>query len=421
MREDDSSEIPEGDLSYVKKTEFKKYIFWLSIMGVLIIVVLLFLIIRNKGVDFLCVNDLDCDDNNSDTVDTCINPSTKNATCKNELIICSGCQYLENGVCKDYVCCDNLGCDDNNSDTVDTCINPSTKNATCRNELIICSGCQYLENGVCKDYVCCSDLDCDDNNSDTVDTCINPSTKNAICQHEEINSVSFIEKDFIVDKLTYRNGFKMFWLPEEGYLDEDFYLELISPSGDLIDNSLCAETNGACYDIEDYNIYHILNYDNMIVIEFQPIEYGHWQAKAFYPSDFNFYPWDLNSDCVSNIYSNLIIDWQFDSGDYTVGDPVIITAILGVLGNLVVWDDTEMSMDITTIPGGDYYAGLPLIGLNDNGEGYDIMANDGIYTVAHEDTSEAGSYCFRVIAEGENEIAGEYKREFEKCTYVREE
>lgn len=46
---------------------------------------------------------------------------------------CGYCQYLENGKCIDYSCCSDSDCDDNNPDTIDSCLNPETKQAKCKN------------------------------------------------------------------------------------------------------------------------------------------------------------------------------------------------------------------------------------------------------------------------------------------------
>jgi thrombospondin type 3 repeat protein len=61
--------------------------------------------------------------------------------------------------CENYACCSNIDCDDSNIGTIDTCINPYFDNAYCKNELIP----QELE--------CLSDVDCDDNLPCTTNIC----------------------------------------------------------------------------------------------------------------------------------------------------------------------------------------------------------------------------------------------------------
>ena len=62
--------------------------------------------------------------------------------------------------CENYACCSNIDCDDNNIGTIDTCINPYFDNAYCKNELIP------------KEAECLSDFDCDDNLSCTTNICV---------------------------------------------------------------------------------------------------------------------------------------------------------------------------------------------------------------------------------------------------------
>ncbi len=136
-------------------------------------------------VDYTCVKDSDCNDNNLDTIDTCINPGMLDATCKHELIVCAECQYLKRGTCKDSVCCTDLDCNDSNSSTTDICIDPGTDKSYCQNNPPIgCESCQYLEGDVCKNYTCCVDSDCNDLNSSTTDICLNPGLLNSTCKNE---------------------------------------------------------------------------------------------------------------------------------------------------------------------------------------------------------------------------------------------
>jgi hypothetical protein len=65
-----------------------------------------------------------------------------------------------NDTCENYACCSNIDCDDNNINTIDTCINPYFDNAYCKNELIP----QQAE--------CLSNSDCDDNIPCTTNICV---------------------------------------------------------------------------------------------------------------------------------------------------------------------------------------------------------------------------------------------------------
>jgi len=107
---------------------------------------------------------------------------------------CKENQYLENRRCINYTCIKNIDCDDNNPNTRDNCLNPSTKKASCKNKIIVCDKCQYLENGTCKNYACCNNSDCDDNNETTIDSCVNPVTINAKCinifQEQNITNIT---------------------------------------------------------------------------------------------------------------------------------------------------------------------------------------------------------------------------------------
>jgi len=46
---------------------------------------------------------------------------------------CDDCAYIDNHTCVDLACCDDLDCDDDNEDTIDLCKFPGTKSAECTN------------------------------------------------------------------------------------------------------------------------------------------------------------------------------------------------------------------------------------------------------------------------------------------------
>lgn len=71
-----------------------------------------------------CVNDNDC---------------KEDETCENHIcqrIVCGYCEFIENRQCKDYECCSDFNCDDNNPETLDKCIDPRTKNSRCEHEIV---------------------------------------------------------------------------------------------------------------------------------------------------------------------------------------------------------------------------------------------------------------------------------------------
>ncbi len=71
-----------------------------------------------------CINNTDCEQN-----EVC-----KNNTC--EEIRCISCEYTENHQCKSYECCSDLDCDDNNPETIGKCVEPATKKSRCEYKII---------------------------------------------------------------------------------------------------------------------------------------------------------------------------------------------------------------------------------------------------------------------------------------------
>jgi len=125
--------------------------------------------------------DLDCDDNNACTTDTC-NPSTgcvhtmaADGTSCSDNNICNGLEFCQSGYCAPGT---NLICDDGDACTIDTCHPvsgcqyaqaPDGTNCPDSNR---CNGDETCQSGVCVDG---PDLNCDDNNVCTSDSC-NPMT-----------------------------------------------------------------------------------------------------------------------------------------------------------------------------------------------------------------------------------------------------
>jgi len=172
-----------------------------------------------------CSSNIDCNDNNPRTIDTCANPGTTNSTCSNVSVVCFN----------------NTECNDNNSQTVDTCVNAATAQSYCTNvkPLIACStaaqcgvngylstpscsgsyvkdmyrtyscvspgttssrcsftdvlktkqtclSTQICSNGACVVPTCKTNTQCNDNNVLTIDVCVNPNTINSNCTHTSI-------------------------------------------------------------------------------------------------------------------------------------------------------------------------------------------------------------------------------------------
>ena len=104
-----------------------------------------------------CFNDLDCNDNNLSTIDSCSNPGTFNSTC----------------VYTPIKCFTNLDCNDKNATTNDTCHNPGTVQSFCTNDPL--------------PIACRTDPDCDDGIRLTIDQCINPGQIDSFCRNTRIN------------------------------------------------------------------------------------------------------------------------------------------------------------------------------------------------------------------------------------------
>lgn len=71
-----------------------------------------------------CLDHNDCKENEVCDSNTC------------QIIICDYCKYVENRQCKNYECCSDVDCDDKNSETIDKCLNPLTKDSKCEYEVI---------------------------------------------------------------------------------------------------------------------------------------------------------------------------------------------------------------------------------------------------------------------------------------------
>ena len=143
-----------------------------------------------------CYTDLDCDDFDYFTRDSCENPGTAG----------SHCAYASNGPSGhgNVICNNNNDCNDNNSSTTDICLNPGTTNSSCQhNPNSVCGNGIKEGNEQCDDgntnnndscsnlcliqnITCSNDSQCDDDNTNTEDICLNPGTVNSMCKHNPI-------------------------------------------------------------------------------------------------------------------------------------------------------------------------------------------------------------------------------------------
>ncbi|MCR4369197.1 MAG: hypothetical protein NUV67_04800, partial [archaeon] len=105
--------------------------------------------------EITCALDLDCDDLDPFTSDTCVNPGTCQSSCNRTQCTPS--------------CIDGTSCADQDPLTVDSCRNSGTCQATC-------------ENTTCNPS-CSSNSECNDGNQATSDRCIYPGTCFASCQN----------------------------------------------------------------------------------------------------------------------------------------------------------------------------------------------------------------------------------------------
>jgi hypothetical protein len=112
----------------------------------------------NECVEIVCKEDVDCDDSNDYTLDSCLNPGTVLSSCSNEPIDCI----------------EDIDCEDGNDYTLDICLNPGTVLSSCSHEGIDCF----------------TNSDCDDSDAYTFDECLNPGELDSSCSNEPIECIS---------------------------------------------------------------------------------------------------------------------------------------------------------------------------------------------------------------------------------------
>jgi hypothetical protein len=160
-----------------------------------------------------CVNNSECNDNNSLTYDTCLFSGTCNAKCSNSPLVCStiardgycpsscnkdndvdcvSCASDEdicNYVCKKIECKSNTDCFDNNALTIDKCVIMNNKcNNFCENNYYegSCADGKIEYNGYCITPSCLTSNDC--YKYDWNYNCLNPATIDAYCSYFKCNS-----------------------------------------------------------------------------------------------------------------------------------------------------------------------------------------------------------------------------------------
>lgn len=175
----------------------KKWVVVLLIISVIVVValasIILFFVINqcdektqyksgSKCIEYSCLKDSDCNDNNQNTIDSCIKHSVNalnlDNICRNKLIVCKEDEYLDMGQCKKALCLKNSDCEDDNNCTIDEC-KGSIKD--CSHSLI----------NECKSRDGCCPASCD--SSDDLDCGFN----------QEINPV---ESCLNFNNLTFNNG-----------------------------------------------------------------------------------------------------------------------------------------------------------------------------------------------------------------------
>ena len=139
-----------------------------------------------KNDNLQCINDGQCGSatnqlvcNGNSVINRTITPKCIGNTCDSEVNenLVENCAYqCSNGACiqPPVTCYSNNDCNDNNQNTNDVCVNPGTPQSYCTN----------TPNPV---IVCSTNSQCNDNNQYTVDECVNPGTATSFCRNTEVN------------------------------------------------------------------------------------------------------------------------------------------------------------------------------------------------------------------------------------------
>ncbi|MFA6023456.1 MAG: vWA domain-containing protein [Candidatus Pacearchaeota archaeon] len=136
-----------------------------------------------------CTRDLDCNDENAQTNDVCINPGTPQSYCNHNPLQC-----INNNQCG--LITSSLLCSGNNvinRTIMPVCSNNNCSSQTNDNVFRYCAnGCL---NGACinAQINCTIDSQCNDNNPKTIDQCVNAGTPQSYCRNAEMNCLRDID------------------------------------------------------------------------------------------------------------------------------------------------------------------------------------------------------------------------------------
>jgi len=141
-----------------------------------------------------CENNLDCNDQNHETEDICVNPGMEDSFCTNENILCfvdEDCGV--DGFVEEPFCTANNVTQNFQSFT---CNNTGTDESFCTaivaEEVIeMCTG--ICSAGECIDVVCFNNDECNDNNPETNDICVNAGTGDSFCVNNGAECISNTE------------------------------------------------------------------------------------------------------------------------------------------------------------------------------------------------------------------------------------
>jgi hypothetical protein len=177
---------------------------------------------------------------------------------------CGDCQYADEdaGECIDYACCADIDCNDNNESTTDSCSAPKTLLSECKYEDVLpelndTQIQEIIDNATTETPVnvytpqnCTSNETCDDSNPATADTC---DLNRKICTHK------------IIKECVDNDGF----CPVGCKLEDDNDCESV-PDGKCIEDNDCNDDNNATSDSclkqfgETYGICDFANIQNCI-------------------------------------------------------------------------------------------------------------------------------------------------------------
>jgi hypothetical protein len=140
-----------------------------------------------------CINDSGCNDNNSLTIDKCLEPNTVFSSCTHTQIACTTSTqcgvnaWLNQNTCNG----NNIG----DYFRTFTCKNPGTVTSLCTFTDVLktksyCASGTLCQNGICVKPTCSSSTQCNDLNAYTVDLCINAGKLTSACTHTPVRCLT---------------------------------------------------------------------------------------------------------------------------------------------------------------------------------------------------------------------------------------